>query len=596
MAKISFTKILLLFYAYLLLIPFSTFAQLESDRNLLKIDIDSNVVLPPSWAFGVLYGGYTNQVETIERINNIIAHDYPIDAYWIDSWFWSYLEKGKGPKDYINFIGDSISYPDRKMMWNYFADNNIKAGFWTWDCILKTGNETVFNDFNEKGFFKNVYLEKGSWHNYSTTTAMYEKGNEAEGTLCGNIDFENPLAVKYFKERMKHFFDEGADFIKLDRTSAIPVCKAVFEMTQQFGLETKGRGFILSHTGGMDKDEYKKYPTKWTDDTRSDWTVEKSTKEFNSWVPHIALKENIAMFTDPNKESSKIPFLTNDLGGFDMGKTDKVDEELYIRWMQFSMFTPIVEVFSQPENPTSNLAYKYSKRADKLFKQYSHLRMQLFPYIYSYAHHTRIEAKQIIRKIPGRLYEYNFGNELLIAPVYEQGAISREIDLPEGKWINFWTDEIVEGNRKIFVDAPIDVIPIYVKSGAIIPMRNYNRSIESGTNDSLIIHIYPDENSEFNLIEDDGVSNDYLKGNVAITDFEIRRIKNRYVLEIKPIIGRYSGMKSNRVLKLIIHSRIINNISFNDSSVKFVRKNTFIETEFITINKRRGDFIAIDFE
>lgn len=129
------------------------------------------------------------------------------------------------------------------------------------------------------------------------------------------------------------------------------------------------------------------------------------------------------------------------------------------------------------------------------------------------------------------MYEYNFGNELLIAPVYEQGAISREIDLPEGKWINFWTDEIVEGNRKIFVDAPIDVIPIYVKSGAIIPMRNYNRSIESGTNDSLIIHIYPDENSEFILMEDDGVSNDYLKGNVAITDFEIRRIKTDMFLK-----------------------------------------------------------------
>lgn len=85
---------MLIYYSF----HFSTFAQLESDRNLLKIDIDSNVVLPPSWAFGVLYGGYTNQVETIERINNIIAHDYPIDAYWIDSWFWSYLEKGKDQK------------------------------------------------------------------------------------------------------------------------------------------------------------------------------------------------------------------------------------------------------------------------------------------------------------------------------------------------------------------------------------------------------------------------------------------------------------------------------------------------------------------
>jgi len=88
----------------------------------------------------------------------------------------------------------------------------------------------------------------------------------------------------------------------------------MFEKTQEMGKETGGRGFILSHTGGIDDPEFKRYPTKWTDDTRADWTVEDPTKDFYSWMPQVALKENIAMYTDPSKKTSKIPFLTNDMG------------------------------------------------------------------------------------------------------------------------------------------------------------------------------------------------------------------------------------------------------------------------------------------
>ncbi|MBK7230651.1 MAG: glycoside hydrolase family 31 protein [Ignavibacteriales bacterium] len=597
MMKSLHIKILYIIFIFFILLPFFTTAQIINEDNCLLEKTDTNIVLPPAWAFGILYGGYTNQTETIKRIDEIIAHDYPIDAYWIDSWFWSYQDKGKGPKNYIDFVGDTISHPNRKAMWDYFNQKNIKSGFWTWDCILKTGNETAFNDFNEKGFFKNVYMEKGSWHNYSTTTAMYEKGNEAEGTLCGNINFENPLAVKYFKDKMKHFFDEGADFIKLDRTSAIPVCKTMFEMTQEFGLETKGRGFILSHTGGMESEEYKKYPAKWTDDTRSDWTVEKPTKDFNSWVPHIALKENIELYTHPFKPTSKIPFLTNDLGGFDMGKTDKVDEELYIRWMQFSMFTPIVEVFSQPENPTSNLAYKYSERADKLFKQYSHLRMQLFPYIYSYAFKTRFGSRQIITPIKYTLYEYYFGSEFLIAPVYEQGANIRELFLPEGKWINFWTDEIYEGNQKIVVDAPIETIPVFVKCGAIIPMRNYSRSIETGSNDTLIIHVYPDKNTEFALFEDDGISNDYLNDIYAKTTLRLKNINNDYVFNIDPVIGNYSGMNMSRTIKLIVHSqKDIKLISMDSNLIEFTKNGKIFESDYFLTKKDILTKIFIEIE
>ncbi len=514
---------------------------------------DSNLILPPAWAFGVLYGGYTNQQETIDRVNAIKAHNYPIDAYWIDSWFWSHADKGIGPHKYIDFIADSIGYPDRKKMWQHLQHLGIKGGFWTWDCILETGNEKAFYDFKNKGLFSSVYINKNSWHNKGTSTAMFQEKAGHPGTACGNIDFDNPVATAYFKKQMKHFFEEGADFIKLDRTSKISTCKTMFEMSQEFGRETKGRGFILSHTGGMETEEYKRYPTKWTDDTRSDWNIENPLIKFNDWVPAVAFKENIALFTDPDKATSRIPFLANDLGGFDMGYTSKPEEELYIRWLQFSMFNPITEVFCQPENPTANLAWNYSATADSIFRQYARLRMQLYPYIYSYAHRSRIEGRPMIGKIPGQLYEYLFGEEILAAPVYEKGAQSRPVYLPHGEWFNYWTGEKYNGNTTVTAAAPLAQMPLFIKAGAILPLRNYASSIEKGNNDTILLHLYPGADGRFILREDDGLSNDYLSGRLASTLINMKHTAGKTTIHIAESTGNYTGMKKNRKWILYIY-------------------------------------------
>jgi alpha-glucosidase (family GH31 glycosyl hydrolase) len=444
-----------IFLSLLLLAAFSCIRTHEpAYRHPAPTTIDTNVVLPPAWAFGVLYGGYTNQEQTINRVQQIQAHDYPIDAYWIDSWFWSFDDRGDGPDKYIDFVADTVAFPDRAAMWSFMEKNNIKGGFWTWDAIQKTGNEAAFQDFESRGFFRDVYINTNPWHNKSTSTAMFQENADKEGTPTGNIDFDNPEAAAYFKQRMKHFFDEGADFLKLDRTTNLTTVRTIFEISQEFGKETKGRGFMLSHAGGLDDPAFKKYPAKWTSDTRSDWTIESPNKDFNSWVPKVAFKENIAKFTNAERAQHAIPFMTNDTGGFDVGITDEVDEELYIRWLQFSAFNPVMEVFSQPENPTSNMAWNYSARADKIFRTYTHLRMQLFPYLYSYAHESRLSGQNIIRLIPGKLYEFKFGKEILVAPVYEQGATERKVWLPEGRWINYWTGASFAGSQEIIVNAP----------------------------------------------------------------------------------------------------------------------------------------------
>lgn len=552
-------------------------------RHPAPANLDSNIIIPPAWSFGVLYGGYTNQEETIKRIKKIREHDYPIDAYWIDSWFWSYDDQGIGPHKYIDFVADTTAYPDREAMWSFMEKHNIKGGFWVWDCIQKTGNEEAFEDFKERGFFRNIYNNTNPWHNKSTSTAMHIEGeNDQQGTPTGNIDFENPEAAAYFKKRMKPLMDEGADFIKLDRTSAIPVTRTMFEITQELGHETEGRGFILAHTGGMDSEEYKRYPAKWTDDTRMDWTVEEPTKDFHSWVPRVAFKENIAMFTDPDSRHSEVPFMTQDLGGFDMGITDELDEELYHRWMQFAIFSPITEVFTQPENPTANMPYNYSENADSLFRKYAHLRMKLFPYIYSYAKRMRLESQHIIGKFPNHIYQYMFGDQLLIAPVYKQEEISREVFLPQGTWTNFWSGEQIKGGRTVETYAPTSQIPVFVKQGAIIPMREYASSIETGSNDKLHIHLYPGADGTFTLIEDDGISNDYMEGIYAKTEMHLKTKGNQAILTIDPLLGYYDNMQEQRTwIFHIHHPEPLGEMLINGEKISFSKNGeTIVSSEF----------------
>ncbi len=247
--KQIFTKLLLVLIILPLLI--SCQKDFKNNSQLSKVNLkiaDSTIVLPPSWAFGYLYGAYTNQEQSVALINKIIEHDYPIDAFWVDSWIWDWENQGEGPDKYLDFVGDTISYPNRKEFWSFMEEKNIKSGMWVWDCILKTGNEEVYNDFKTKGFFKKEYIETNSWHNGSRTTIMDGNSVKVDGTWCGNIDFENPEAAAYFKEQMSHFFDDGLDFLKLDRTTAIPVVKTIFELSQEKGKETKGRGFMFSHS------------------------------------------------------------------------------------------------------------------------------------------------------------------------------------------------------------------------------------------------------------------------------------------------------------------------------------------------------------
>jgi alpha-glucosidase (family GH31 glycosyl hydrolase) len=150
-----------------------------------------------------------------------------------------------------------------------------------------------------------------------------------------------------------------------------------------------------------------------------------------------------------------------DVGGYD----GKPDEEVYVRWVEYGTFSPLMRFHgNQPREP-----WYYSDFAVGTYKKYAWLRENLVPYLYGSAQDTHAQGIPLMRPLPSvATDEYMFGDDLLVAPVHTPGE-HRTINLPNGQWTSLWTGLLVaDGKRNISV--PLDEIPVYLRAGALIPV------------------------------------------------------------------------------------------------------------------------------
>lgn len=497
-----------------------------------------DVVLPPAWAFGVLYGGYTDQRETLDRIDSIIAADLPIDGYWIDSWFWDHGGRGAGPGGYIDFAGDTDAYPDLEALWSAMDERRVKSGIWIWDAIYQTGNEQVFREFENWGFFTGPpYIDSSAWH------------SAGKPAMIADVDFEHPEAAHYWKLQLEPLFEQGLDFLRLDRSASAYFMQTAYEATAQLGEATRGRGFILSRLPSTYDPLMKRYPAKWTGDAMIAWSQPDYPDPEREAMG--GYRENVLMVANPRTATYEAPFLTHDAGGYRPGAPS---DSLYMRWIQFAMFNPLTTVFTAPENPTANLPFRFSRRALDNFRYYGQWKLRFFPYIYTYAHLTRKTGRKMIQGMAAYPDQYLFGRELLVAPVVERGAETRVIYLPPGEWIDFYDHQVYEGDQLLTYQAPIDRLPLLVRAGSILPLRSYARSVELGSNDTLTLQVYPGNSDTgfFTLWEDDGSSNDYLEGRIATTTITFEQRRGGTELTIDAVKGAYLGMTAERTIEVAL--------------------------------------------
>lgn len=225
-----------------------------------------------------------------------------------------------------------------------------------------------------------------------------------------------------------------------------------------------------------------------------------------------------------------IPFWATDISGYCGDIKDyPAMAELYVRWLQFGVFNPLSRAHHEGNNAVE--PWLFGTEAERISKKSIELKYRLFPYIYSYAgesHETGMPLmRAMVLEFPKDINGYTadeqfmFGKELLIAPVVKKGARTKKIYLPEGNWIDFNNPGIqFEGGQVIDYSAPLELIPMLVKKGSIIPMMPVMQYIHEKPDYPMTLLVYPPDigqTARFRLYEDDGETTAYLNKQYSAT-------------------------------------------------------------------------------
>ena len=267
-----------------------------------------------------------------------------------------------------------------------------------------------------------------------------------------------------------------------------------------------------------------------------------------------------------NVSLTGIPYWNSDIGGFfsankfPEGVKDPAFHELYVRWMQFATFTGMMR--SHGTN-TPREIFMFGERGYWAFdaqEKMINLRYRLLPYIYSTSWKITSEGESLMRALFSDFPEdkevldlgdeYLFGKSILVAPVTSETR-SRSLYLPAGtRWIDFWTGEVQDGGCEITRETPVDIIPLYVKAGSIIPVGPTVQFATEKSWDDLQLRIYPGANGEFTLYEDEDDNYNYEKGKYSTIRMTWNDKERK--LTIHPRQGNYNGMLQERKFHIVL--------------------------------------------
>jgi alpha-glucosidase len=252
-----------------------------------------------------------------------------------------------------------------------------------------------------------------------------------------------------------------------------------------------------------------------------------------------------------------VPFWTTDISGYCGEITDhKEFSELYVRWLQFGVFNPLSRAHHEGDNAVE--PWLFGVEAEKIAKKSIEFKYQLNPYIYTYARQAYDTGIPIMRamvleypndKETANLdHQFMFGAELLVAPVVKKGNTTKKVYLPEGNWVDYHNpQQVYHGKQYIDYNAPLELTPIFVKEGAILPMMPVMPYIGAMKNTPMILEFFPSLNkpSSFELYEDDGETNNYKEGKFVNTNIESKTTSS----EIKITIHKSENFNFNDLEK-----------------------------------------------
>ena len=460
--------------------------------------ISSRVPLIPRFALGVWwsrYHAYTQQ-EYLDLMIRFKNEGIPLTVATVDmDWHWVKIKEKFGLK-YNGWTGYSWNtdlFPDYKAFLKELHDMNLSV----------TLNLHPADGFRE---FEDMYEDMAK------ATGIDPKSKKAVEFSCSNDDFWNA----YFDIGHKPYEKDGVDFWWIDwqqgTKSDAQGLDPLLALNHYHFLDNAENGklpLILSRYSGAGAH---RYPLGFSGDTHITW---KSL----GFQPYFTANATNAAYT----------WWSHDIGGHMLGTRD---DELYIRWLQFGVFSPIMRLHSSNMLALGKEPWKYSGEVCRAAKYWLNLRHKLIPYIYTMDHRTHSDGIALCEPMYysypecEQAYEvpnqYMFGSELMICPITEpnnkkilMGSV--EAWIPDGRWTDIFTLRSYVGSKKVELFRETETIPVLAKEGAIIPM-SADEGNSSSNPENFEIWAFSG-NGEFVLKEDDG-SVDF-KNHTASTKFEI---------------------------------------------------------------------------
>lgn len=545
-------------------------------------ELTGQVPMLPLWTYGYWQSRerYKSQDEIVGVVKKYRELGVPLDGiiqdwqYWGDNFHWNAME----------FLNPDFPNPQKMIDDIHSMNAHIIISVWA-----SFGPKTKQYEILDK---EGMLLDFKTWP-LSSMDVWPPDLSHPSGVRV--YDPYNPEARKIFWHYLnKGLFTLGIDGWWLDSSEPdhMNAKPSDFDDHTYLGSFRKVRNaFPLMHVGGVYDGQRSVTSKKRVFILTRSMFAGQQRYGANTWSGDVvaswdALRNQIS--AGLNFSLCGIPYWNSDIGGFFLWNfPKKLDDanyrELYARWIEFGAFCPMMRSHG---TDAPREIYQFGKKGDRVYDaidKFINLRYKLLPYVYSTSWDVTANQSTMMRALMMDFSddkraldindEYMFGKSLLVCPVTKpmyskisvQGSDTSRVDefstikseevyLPEGTdWIDFWTGEEYAGGQTMNKAAPIDVIPLYVKAGSIIPFGpNVQYATEKKWN-NLEIRVYPGANGEFKLYEDENDNCDYEKGiysTITITWNDAKK-----VLTIGDRHGSFPGMLNERQLSIVLVSK-----------------------------------------
>lgn len=545
--------------------------------------------LPPLWSLGYITSkyGYHDERETRGVVDTLKRAGYPLDGIVLDL-YWYGKEQDMGRLEW-----DPQQWPNARKMLADLKKKGINLIAISQPYVLRNGR--ALDNYN-------ALAAEGMLVADSTGTAPQEvKIWVGEG---GMFDVSNPATRGWLSDRYKQLTDMGVGGWWGDLGEP--------EVHPESALHANGLPARLYHNRyGNDWSEIisdlfaKEYPDTRLLTMMRGGTIGLQRYSVFPWSTDVSrswggLQPQVTIML--NSGLSGMGYMGHDVGGFAVDPANPEDAELYVRWLQLGTFSPMLRTHAQFKAEP----YHYPQY-ETIIKQLILDRYRWLPYNYTLAYENASKGWPLVRplnfyeadshgKYDNITDEYLWGSEVLVAPVMQQGASERTVTFPGGTWVDYANPAIkYPGNTTITYHAPLDVLPLFVKAGAFIPMAEYKmNSTADYRPNQFTVYFYPvaGVESEYTMYDDNRISPKSLEND------EYRLINFKGVTEADGTIririsskGTYTGAPQKINFTFRLQGADASYAAASGSGIKKTAENTFnvtfipgTETE-ITLNK-----------